>query len=126
MQDGNYKDYAIAADVPGWLIAAFTGENAVAVAANAAAPFAGITDSVGGKVSHGLVSCQQDQEADVRFGAAVTNGAPLMAASDGTGRAVPLVKPASGASVFCIGFARRAGQADDIGKVWLSPHIVFG
>lgn len=126
MQDGFYKDYAIAADIAGYLIAAFTGENAVALAANAAAPAAGVTDSVGGKLSHGLVSVQQSQEADVRFGAPVTMGAPLMAAADGTGRAVPLVKPASGVSAFCIGFARRAGQADDIGKVLLSPHVVIG
>lgn len=126
MQDGFYKSYAITADIPGALIAAFTAENAVALAPNAAASFAGITDTVGGKAAHGLVDLQQSLEADVRFGGAVAMGDPLMAAPDGTGRAVKLVKPASGATVFCIGFSRRAGLADDIGKVFLAPHVLAG
>ncbi len=126
MQPGFYKSQPIAADIAGFLIAAFVGSGRVGPAANAAAPFAGVTDSVGGKASHGLVDVQLSQEADVRYGGAVVAGDPLMAAADGTGRAVKLVKPGAGVTVTCIGFAQVDGAADDIGKVFLAPHVLAG
>ncbi|MGX5776510.1 hypothetical protein [Methylorubrum zatmanii] len=125
MQDGFYKSRRIAAPIAGNVIAAFTGtEQVVAVAANAAAPFAGITDSVGG--SGGLVDLQLTQEADVRYGGAVKAGDPLMAASDGTGRAIKAVKPGSGATVTVVGVAQLDGVADDIGKVLIAPSVLLG
>ncbi|MGF3027842.1 hypothetical protein ACQVP2_34250 [Methylobacterium aquaticum] len=125
MQDGFYRSRPIGAAIGGWLVAAFTGTGqTVAVAASAASPFAGITDSGGG--SGGLVDLQLTQEADVRYGGTVKAGDPLMAASDGSGRAVKAVKPGTGATVWVIGIAQIDGVADDIGKVFLAPSIMLG
>ncbi|WP_288579835.1 hypothetical protein [uncultured Methylobacterium sp.] len=127
MQDGFHKSRPIAADIAGCIIAAFTGAGqAVAAAASPAAPFAGITDSVGGKASYGLVDLQLTQEADIRYGGAVRAGDPLTAAGDGTGRAVKAVKPGAGASVTVVGFAQVDGVTDDIGKVFLAPSVLLG
>ena len=125
MQDGFYKSRPLAAAIAGNLIAAFTGtEQRVAVASNAAAPFAGITDSVGGSGS--LVDLQLTQEADVRYGGSVKAGDPLMAAPDGTGRAVKAVKPGAGATVYVIGIAQLDGVIDDFGKVLIAPSVLLG
>lgn len=127
MQSGFYKSRPIAADIAGWIIAAFTGAGqTVAAAASPAVPVAGITDSVGGKASYGLVDLQLTQEADVRYGGAVKAGDPLTAAGDGTGRAVKAVKPGAGATVNVIGFAQLDGIADDIGKVLIAPSVLLG
>ncbi|QRE74389.1 hypothetical protein [Methylobacterium aquaticum] len=125
MQDGFYKSRPIGAAIGGFLIAAFTGAGqTVAVAATAASPFAGVTDSVGG--SGGLVDLQLTQEADVRYGGTVKAGDPLMAAADGSGRAVKATKPGAGATVNVIGIAQADGVADDIGKVLLAPSVLLG
>ena len=127
MQDGFYKSRPIAADIAGFIIAAFTGTGqTVAAAASPAAPIAGVTDSVGGKASYGLVDVQLTQEADIRYGGTVKAGDPLTAASDGTGRAVKATKPGAGATVNVIGVAQVDGIADDIGKVLITPSVLLG
>lgn len=127
MQDGFYKSRPIAADIAGFIIAAFTGTGqTVAAAASPASPVAGITDSVGGKAVNGLVDLQLTQEADVRYGGTVKAGDPLTAAGDGTGRAVKAVKPGAGATVNVIGIAQLDGLADDIGKVLIAPSVLLG
>lgn len=125
MQDGFYKSRPIAAAIAGNIIAAFTGAGqTVAAAANSAAPIAGVTDSVGG--AGGLVDLQLTQEADIRYAGTVKAGDPLMAASDGSGRAVKAVKPGANAVVNVIGIAQLDGLADDIGKVLIAPSVLLG
>lgn len=125
MQDGFYKSREISADIGGCLIAAFTGQGSkVAVASAASQPFAGVTDSIGGKASGGLVDVQLTQLADLRFGATVAAGDPIM--SDAFGRGIKATKPGAGAVVFVIGFAQGPALADDIGTVLVAPSVLLG
>lgn len=125
MQDGFYKSRPIAANIGGCLLAAFAGANdGVALMTAPGQPVAGVTDSVGGQASYGLVDLQLTQIADLRFGGAVAAGDPITA--DGFGRGVKAVKPAGGAVVWCIGIAQGPGLADDIGKVLVAPFPIYG
>lgn len=125
MQDGFYKSRAIVAAIGGCLLAAFTSTRGrVALATAPSQPLAGVTDSVGGNVSGGLVDLQLTQIADLRFGGTVAAGDPIM--SDGFGRGVKATKPGAGETVYCIGFAQEPALADDIGPVLVSPFAMLG
>lgn len=122
MQDGFYKSRPTAVDLGPYLIAGFEAGKVI-VAGGPSVPFAGITDSVGGRAVDGVVDLQLTQEADVRYGGDVEAGDPLVASTDSSGRAIKLPQ-GGGQRLFCIGFAQVSGKADDIGKVLLAPHVV--
>lgn len=127
MQDGFYKSHAIAADIAGYLLAAFAdpaNSDRVALMTNASQPVAGVTDSVGATAAHGLVDLQLTQIADLRFGGVVAAGDPITA--DANGRGVKATKPGAGLVVWCIGTARGPALADDIGKVLIAPFAIYG
>lgn len=76
----------------------------------------GVTDSLGANGPNDPVDIIRGGIASVTYGGTVTRGDPLTAGADGKA-----VKAATGQRV--LGFAEQSGVANDVGSVFISPHV---
>lgn len=119
--DGLIKTFRAGAAIAAFRIIKFGAADDQALQASAAADFSfGLSGELGAAQGE-PVDVHMSDIGEVQYGGNVARGAPLTA--DANGKAITAA-PAAGATVRIIGFAMRAGVADDIGAARISPGFM--
>lgn len=119
------RAYEAAAEIDGYVIVTYAAPAAgktVTTATNGTAPLVGVSDAMGAPIG-GMCDVHRAGLVSVRLGGAVSAGDPITA--DANGRGIEAA-PASGDSVFIVGFADEPGVADDIIDVFCAPGTITG
>lgn len=121
---GLFKTFAASGPVAPYTIVALDGSasGAVAAANDASDRLVGVTQQLGADIGERLDVCLGGLP-EVRFGAAVSAGAPLTA--DAAGLAVEAA-PAAGVQARIIGFALMDAVAGDIVPFQFAPGVITG
>ncbi|WP_353429025.1 hypothetical protein [Paracoccus denitrificans] len=119
------RAYEAAAEIDGNVIVTYAAPAAgktVTTAADGTVPLVGVADAMGAPIG-GMCDVHRGGLVSVRLGGTVSAGDPITADADGLGVEAA---PASGDSVFIVGFADEPGGADDIIDVFFAPGTITG